>query len=136
MDVCEKQILLEPGWISDAYELHEPEFYKLVKTVTLDDDSQNIYTVPVVWWNQQASAEESKYEYERKNALIVPGEYISKKEPSKISGNKTMRLYIFPGATTLLYQQGNQNLCILSSLTLALHYLYMWWICIIIYHQE
>ena len=54
-------------------------------TVTRDYDSQNIYTVPVGQCNQQTSVEESKYEKKRKNALIVPGESISKKEPSKIS---------------------------------------------------
>ena len=34
-----------------------------------------------------------------------------------------MRLYIFPGAPTLFYQQGNQNSCIISSLASALHYM-------------
>ena len=53
-------------------------------TVTRDDDSQNIYTVPVGRWNQQTSGEESKYEEKPKSALIVPGESISKKEPIKI----------------------------------------------------
>ena len=33
-----------------------------------------------------------------------------------------MCLYIVPGSPTLLYQQGNQNLCILSSLASVLHY--------------
>ena len=32
-----------------------------------------------------------------------------------------MCLYIFPGAPTLFYQQGNNNLCILSSLVSAFH---------------
>ena len=34
-----------------------------------------------------------------------------------------MGLYIFPGARTLLYQQGNHNSCILLSLASALHYM-------------
>ena len=34
-----------------------------------------------------------------------------------------MRLYIVPEASTLLYQQGNQNSYILLSLTSALHYM-------------
>ena len=34
-----------------------------------------------------------------------------------------MRLYRFPGAPTLLYQRGNNNSCILSSLESALHYM-------------
>ena len=92
-------------------------------TVTRDDDSQNIYTVPVGQCNQQTSVEESKYEKKRKNALIVPGGYISKKELIKISEKKAMRLYIVPGAPTLFYQQGNQNSCILSSLALSLYYM-------------
>ena len=36
--------------------------------------------------NQHTSVEESKYEEKRKNELIDTGEYISKKELSKISG--------------------------------------------------
>ena len=46
------------GWISDAFEFHEPEFYKLMTTVTLDYDSQKIYTVPVGLCNKQTSVEE------------------------------------------------------------------------------
>ena len=48
-------------------------------TLTRDDDSPKIYTVPVGRCNQQTSVEESKYEEKRKSILIVPGEYISKK---------------------------------------------------------
>ena len=40
-------VLIEPGWISNAFELREPEFYKLVTTVTRDDDSRNIFTVTI-----------------------------------------------------------------------------------------
>ena len=58
-----------------------------------------------------------------KGALIVPGASISKKKPSKKSSKKPNLLYIFPGAPTLLYQQGNQNSCILSSLASALHHM-------------
>ena len=50
-------------------------------TVTRDNDSQNIYTVPVGRCNQQISFEDYKYEDKRKNALIVPVESISNKEP-------------------------------------------------------
>ena len=49
--------MLEPGWISDAFEFPAPIFYKLVTTVTCDDDSQNIFTVPVGRCNQQTSVE-------------------------------------------------------------------------------
>ena len=61
-------------------------------TATRDDDSQNIYNVPVWRFNQQTSVEESKYKEKPKSALIIPGESISKKEPNKISEKKTMRL--------------------------------------------
>ena len=91
--------------------------------VTRDDDSQNIYTVPVGQFNQQTSVEDYKYEEKRENVLIVPGEYISKKEPRKISKNKTMCLYIVPAVATLLYQQGNQNSFILLSLESELNYM-------------
>ena len=62
-----------------AIEFCEPEFYKLVTKVTCDDNSQNIYTVPIGRWNQQTSVEEPKSE------LNITGESISKKEVSKIS---------------------------------------------------
>ena len=54
-------------------------------TLTRDDDSQDMYTVPVGLCNQQTSVEESKYEYKCKNAIMVPGESISKKELRNIS---------------------------------------------------
>ena len=69
-------------------------------TITIDDDSQNISTVPVGIWNQHTSVEESKYEEKPKSSLIFPSESISKKEPSKISEKKTMRSFIFSGAST------------------------------------
>ena len=58
--------------------------------VTHDDDSPNIYTVPVGQYNLQTSVDESKYEEIHQNALICPGRYISKNEPSKISEKKTI----------------------------------------------
>ena len=91
--------------------------------VKRDYDSQNIYTVTVGQCNQQKLVEESKYEEKTKSASIVPGEYISKKEPGKIPETKTIRLYIVPCAPSLLYQQGNQNSCIVLSLALTLHYM-------------
>ena len=65
--------------------MREPEFYKLVKTVTHDDYSRNVYTLPVGPCNELTSVDESKYEEKRQNSLIFPGGYISNKEPSKIS---------------------------------------------------
>ena len=64
--------------------MHEPELYYLVTTVTHDDGSPNIYTVPVRQYNLQTSVDESKYEEIHQNARICLGESISKKEPSKI----------------------------------------------------
>ena len=39
---AKNEVVLEPGWLSDAFELRESQFYKLVKTLTRDDDSPNI----------------------------------------------------------------------------------------------
>ena len=59
--------------------------------VTRDDDSQNIYTIPVGKWNKKTS--DDKYKYKKhQNAWIGPGESITKKETIKIYENKTMRL--------------------------------------------
>ena len=66
--------------------------------VTRDDDSQNIYIVPIGRCNEQTSYDESKYEEKHKNTLIGPGEYISKRVLIIISEKKTMRLYIVSSA--------------------------------------
>ena len=47
MTYAKNDVILEPGWIRDIFYFLEPEFYKLVTTVTHYYDSQNIYTVPV-----------------------------------------------------------------------------------------
>ena len=44
---AKNEVVLEPGWLINDFELREPEFYKLVTIVTRDDYSRNIYTVPV-----------------------------------------------------------------------------------------
>ena len=92
-------------------------------TVTCDDYIPNIHTVPIVLCYIQASVDESKYEDIHQNALMFPGGSISKKEPSKISEKKTIRLYIVPGAPTLFYQQGNQDSYIITSLASSLNYM-------------
>ena len=94
--------------------------------VTRDDDSKDIYTVPVEQCNIQTSVEESKHEEKLKNAIIVTGEYTSNKESRKIPEKKRMRLYIFPGAPTLFYQQSNQNSCILTSLASSFFLSFFW----------
>ena len=116
---AKNEVLLESGWISDDFEFFEPKFYKLGTTVTRNDDIQKIYTVLVGQCNQQKLVEDYKYEDKRNNSLIFPGESISKNELSKIPEKKTVRLYIVPGAVTLLYQQGNDNSRILLSLASA-----------------
>ena len=58
-----------------------------------------------------------------KSALILPVASISKKETSNKSAKKPKHLYIVPGAPTLFYQQGNQNLCILSSFESAFRHM-------------
>ena len=44
---AKNEVVLEPGWISEYFELREPEFYKPRKTVTRDDDIRNIFTSPI-----------------------------------------------------------------------------------------
>ena len=48
----------------------------LVTTVTRDDGSRNIYTVPVGQCNELTSVDESNYEEKRQNVLVYTGEYI------------------------------------------------------------
>ena len=44
---AKNEVVLEPGCISDTSELCEAVFYNLVIKVARDDDSTNIYIVPV-----------------------------------------------------------------------------------------
>ena len=41
------------------FEFRDPELYKLVTTITRDDDNQNIYTVLIGQCNEQTSDDES-----------------------------------------------------------------------------
>ena len=43
----QKKVISEPVWISDAFEFRELEFYKLVITVTSDDNSQKCILYPL-----------------------------------------------------------------------------------------
>ena len=56
-------------------------------TITHHDDIENTYTEPIGRCSRYALVEESKYEEKLMSALFVPGEFISKKEPIKISEN-------------------------------------------------
>ena len=44
---AKNEVVLQPGCTRDAFDLLGLEFYKLVTTVITDDDSLNIYTIPV-----------------------------------------------------------------------------------------
>ena len=73
---AKNEVVFEPGWISDDFDLSKPAFYNLVTTITRDDDSPNVYTVRIGGCNVLTSVDESKYEEKRQNSLICPGEYI------------------------------------------------------------
>ena len=64
---AKNEVVIESGWISNAFELRKPEFYKLVTMVTRDDDSQNVYNVTVGRCNELTSVDGSKYEDKRQN---------------------------------------------------------------------
>ena len=85
-------------------------------TVTCDDESRKFCNVTVGRCNQLKTFEKSSCEKKPRRALIVPGSSISKKEPINKSAKKPNHLCIIPGEPILLYQQGNNNSCILSSL--------------------
>ena len=120
---AKNEVVIEPGWISNAFELREPWLYKLVTTVTHDDDIQNMYTVPVWQCNELTSVDESKYEEKRQNSLICPSEYISKKNWARYHKKRLCAYTLFLVHPSLFYQQGNHNSCILSSLASAFHYM-------------
>ena len=101
MDVCEKEVLCEPGCISDAFDLREPSFYKLLTTVECDDESWKLYTGPVGQCNQLKKFKESKCENETLKLLPYVEETtkLSKKEPSKKSSKKPKSELTVPGAS-------------------------------------
>ena len=80
-------VALEPGWICDNFELHEPEFYKLVTTVTCDETKYKTYTVPVGRCALHTSVYMPNFVDIHYNAIICLGESNKKEEPSKISDN-------------------------------------------------
>ena len=45
--MLKKEVLYEPGRISDDFELHELEFYKLVTTITRDDQNKKFILYPL-----------------------------------------------------------------------------------------
>ena len=92
-------------------------------TVTCDETKHKTYTVPVGRCFIHTSVNVPKFSDIHHNALIFLGESNKKEEPSKISDNNKKRLRIVPGAPTLLFSQGNQNSCIISSLESALYYM-------------
>ena len=76
---AKNEVLLEPGWVRDAFEFHELELYKLATTVTCDDYSRKINIVPIGRCNQLTTFEESKCEKKPNSALVAPRAYISRK---------------------------------------------------------
>ena len=92
-------VALEPGWIHDNSEFREPEFYKLVTTVTCDETKQKTYTVSVGGCFIHTSVIVPNCLDMHHNALIFLGESNKKEEPSKISDEKILR--IVPGGPTL-----------------------------------
>ena len=55
------EFALEPGWIRENFEFSEPEFYKLVTTVTCDETQHKTYTVPVGRWDLHTSVYDPNY---------------------------------------------------------------------------
>ena len=74
-------VALEPGWIRDSFEFLEPEFYKLVTTVTCDETKHKNYTVPVGRCALHKSVYVPILVDMHHNALICLGESNKKEEP-------------------------------------------------------
>ena len=66
-------VALEPGWIREIFEFSEPEFYKLVTTVTCDETQNKTYTVPVGRCAIHTSVYEPNFVDMHHNALICLG---------------------------------------------------------------
>ena len=80
-----KQLVpLEPGWICEIFEFREPEFYKLVTTLTCDKTKHKTYTVPVGRCALHTSVYVPNFVDMHHNALICLGESNKKEEPSKM----------------------------------------------------
>ena len=103
MNECKKRNLCEPGWVSDAFDLHQPELSKLVTTVKCDDEGRKFYTIPVGQCNQLTTFEGSKFD----NELLKVFPYVEemtkllKKEPIKKSTKKPKSALIVPVASIL-----------------------------------
>ena len=78
-------VALESGWICDNFEFREPEFYKIVTTVTCDKTKHKTYTVPVGIFALHTSVYVPNFVDMNHNTLICLGESKKKEEPSKIS---------------------------------------------------
>ena len=104
------EVTLEPGWIREIFEFSEPEIYKQVTTVKCDETQHKTYTVPVGQCSLHTSQDEPNFVDMHPNALICLGK----------SNKKEERV---PDEPTIIYSQGTQNSCIISSLVSALYYM-------------
>ena len=84
-----------PGWICDNFEFREPEFYKLVTTLTCDETKHKTYTVPVGRCFLHTSVNVPNFVDMHHNAIICLGESNNKEEPSKISDNNKNAYTLF-----------------------------------------
>ena len=91
-------------------------------TVTCDETMHETYNVPVGQCFLHTSVNVPNFVDIHNNALICLGGSNKKEEPSKISDLKK-RLLVVPGEPTITFSQGNQNLCIISSLESAFYYM-------------
>ena len=84
---AKNEVVLEPGWMREMFEFREPEFYKLVTTVTCDKTKHKTFTVPVGQCFLHTSVYVPNFLDMHHNELICLGESNKKEETSKISDN-------------------------------------------------
>ena len=92
---AKQSVALEPGWIREIFEFHEPEFYKLVTTVTCDETKHKTYSVPVGRCFLHTSVNVPNFVDMHHNALTCLCEYNKKEEPSKRSDLKKNAYSLF-----------------------------------------
>ena len=97
-------VSLESGWICDNFEFREPEFYKLVTTVTCDENQHKTHIVPVGRCALHTSQDEPNIVDIYYNASICLGG--SNKKEERVTDGPTVK-----------YSQGIKNSCIVSSLS-------------------
>ena len=63
----EKKIVLQPGWIRDAFEFREPELYKILTTVTRDEEGKKFILYPL---DNEINRNQLKSLNMRKNLIV------------------------------------------------------------------